>query len=64
MKELIITCDHCGKKLNQTNQTQDYIDTEFNTIDDWFQSDLCSKCYAEISQIIKKFCGKKFYEEK
>ena len=55
MKELIITCDHCGKKLDEM---KDYIDTEFDSIDEWFKADLCSECYTEISNTIKKFCGK------
>lgn len=55
MKELVVTCDHCGKKLNNMN---DYADTEFDTIDNWFTADLCSECYKEISKIIKEFCEK------
>lgn len=55
MKELVTTCDHCGKKLDEM---KDYVDTEFNTIDEWFKVDLCSECYAEISKIIERFCGK------
>lgn len=55
MKEMVYTCDHCGKKINEMN---DYIDTEFDTIDDWFKADLCSECYKEISQTIKQFCGR------
>lgn len=55
MKELVTTCDHCGAKLDEM---KDYVDTEFDTINEWFQADLCSKCYEEISKIIRKFCGK------
>lgn len=55
MKELIINCDHCGIKLDVM---EDYADTEFDCIDEWFQTDLCAKCYTEISQMIKRFCGR------
>ena len=55
MKEFVITCDHCGKKLDEM---KDFIDTEFDTIDEWFKADLCSECHTEISNTIKKFCGK------
>jgi hypothetical protein len=55
MKELVTTCDHCGKKLNEM---KDYVDTEFNAIDEWFKADLCSECYKEISRTIKEFCGR------
>ena len=47
MKELVTTCDHCGKKLNEMH---DYVDTEFDTKDNWLCVDLCSECYAEISK--------------
>lgn len=55
MKELMITCDHCGKELDDMH---DYIDTEFDTKDNWICTDLCSECYAEISKTIREFCGK------
>lgn len=55
MKEMVYTCDHCGKKINEMN---DYIDTEFDTIDDWLKADLCAECYKEISQMIKQFCNR------
>lgn len=55
MKELVTTCDHCGKRLNEMT---DYVDTEFDTIDEWFKADLCSECYTQISKVIRKFCGK------
>ena len=55
MKELVTTCDHCGKKLNEMH---DYVDTEFDTKDNWLCVDLCSECYAEISKTIREFCGK------
>ena len=55
MKELVTTCDHCGKKLDEM---KDYADTEFDVIDEWLKADLCSECYKEISQLIKQFCNK------
>ena len=55
MKEMVYTCDHCRKKINEMN---DYIDTEFDTIDDWLKADLCAECYKEISQMIKQFCNR------
>ena len=55
MRELVITCDHCGKKLDTMT---DYYDTKFDCIDEYFTADLCSECYVEISQTIRNFCGK------
>ena len=55
MKELVVTCDHCGKKLDDM---KDYADIEFDTIDNWFNADLCSECYAEISKTLREFCRK------
>ena len=55
MKELVITCDHCGKKLDEM---KDYPDIEFDTLDEFFKADLCSDCYEEISNTIKQFVKK------
>ena len=55
MKKIVTTCDHCGKELNEMH---DYVDTEFDTLDNFIMADLCAECYMEISQIITKFCGK------
>ena len=54
MKKMVVTCDHCGKELDNI---KDYSDVELDTIDDFFKTDLCSECCMEISRIIKKFCG-------
>lgn len=56
MKELVVTCDHCNKKLNEM---EDYADTEFDCINDWFKVDLCAECYTEISNTIREFCRRK-----
>ena len=61
MREMVITCDHCGKKLDTMI---DYADTEFDSIDEWFKADLCSECYKEISCIIKQFCKRGCQNEK
>lgn len=61
MQEMVYTCDHCGKKLNTMT---DYVDTEFDSIDEWFKADLCSECYKEISYIIKQFCKRGCQNEK
>ena len=55
MKKLVVTCDHCGKKLDDM---KDYPDTEFDTINDWFKADLCAECYTVISDVIKHFVNK------
>ena len=54
MQKIVTTCDHCGKELDEM---KDYVDVEFDALY-WFRTDLCSECYAEISQIIKQFCQK------
>lgn len=59
MRETIFTCDHCGKKLDDM---KDYINTEFDTIDQYLEMDLCRECYAEISDMITQFCRGKINE--
>lgn len=54
MKELVTTCDHCGKKLDDM---KDFPDMEFDT-SKWVTTDLCADCYAELSKIIEQFCNR------
>ena len=61
MKELVTTCDHCGKKMDSMS---DYEDIEYDTLNNWLKVDLCSKCYEEISYIIQEFCSRKHQNEK
>ena len=61
MREMVITCDHCGKKLDTMI---DYADTEFDTFNGYLETDLCSGCYKEISCIIEQFCKKEHQNEK
>lgn len=61
MRKTVITCDHCGKKINEMI---DYPDIEFDVLNESFQADLCSGCYMEIGRIIKQFCKRGCQNEK
>ena len=61
MREMVITCDHCGKKINEM---KDYPDIEFDTLNGCLEADLCSECYKEVSRIIEEFCFKEHQNEK
>ena len=54
MRETKIYCDHCGKVLDDM---KDYTDTEIDAIA-WFKTDLCAGCAGELSNIVRKYCGK------
>lgn len=55
MKETIVTCDHCGKKLNDM---KDYIDLELYGFYEVIDTDLCIVCYEELTNVVKQFCKK------
>lgn len=54
MKELVITCDHCGKRLNNM---VDYNDLDIE-LKEWIDTDLCSNCYEELTKLVKQFTNK------
>lgn len=55
MKETIVTCDHCGKKLDEM---KDYIDLELYDFYKIIDTDLCVACYEELTNVVKQFCKK------
>jgi hypothetical protein len=56
MKKTIITCDHCGKELN--NRTA-YVDLKIDNFDKYMEVDLCEDCFVELSKLVDKFVNKK-----
>lgn len=55
MRITTITCDHCGKELDDL---LDYIDHDVEILQ-WFKVDLCQKCAKELDSYVFNFCGKK-----
>ena len=55
MRRTTITCDHCGKELDEMH---DYVDNEVEILN-WFKTDLCKKCAEELDSYVSIFCGKK-----
>jgi hypothetical protein len=53
-----IICDHCGRELG----TGDYDEYEIETINDYFDADLCVDCKNELAEsmdkLVKEFIGK------
>lgn len=57
MQELVVKCDHCGKKLDLSNQSHDYDGAEIDMGYNWLQCDLCSDCMKELYQYVLKYVG-------
>ncbi len=55
MQKRVYICDHCGKELNEI---QDYTEMEIRDFADYVETDLCSKCYDELNNIVLKYCNK------
>ena len=55
MRRTTITCDHCGKELDEMH---DYVDTEIDLLN-FFHTDLCKKCAETLDSYVFHFCGKK-----
>ena len=55
MRRTTITCDHCGKELDEV---RDYVDTEVEMLN-WFKADLCKNCAETLASYVFNFCGKK-----
>lgn len=52
MKKQICVCDHCGTELNPMNG---YSDLEIDDFDFVKEVDLCTECYQELCDIVRKF---------
>ena len=55
MRRTTITCDHCGKELDEMN---DYVDVEVKILN-WIKVDLCKKCAEKLDSQGFNFRGKK-----
>lgn len=56
MRNTVFTCDHCGKELDEMH---DYTEMEIIDLAYYIETDLCKKCYEELSNIILEYCNKK-----
>ena len=58
MRDVIYTCNHCGKKIPKDEHGQyfGFMDAtiEFPSID-FFDIDLCEDCYQELLNIVDRF---------
>ena len=52
MKKTICVCDHCGAEFNPING---YSDIEINNFDFVKEVDLCTECFNELCEFIRKF---------
>ncbi|MBQ7913761.1 MAG: hypothetical protein IJ308_08515 [Clostridia bacterium] len=54
-----IICDHCGKELDRM---KDYDDISIETMNSFYDTDLCADCRNELSErmdkMVKEFIGK------
>lgn len=57
MQELVVKCDHCGKKLDLSNQSHDYESVEIDFGHNWLQCDLCESCMKEIYNYVSEYVG-------
>ena len=55
MRRTTITCDHCGKELDEMH---DYTDHGVEILQ-LFKADLCKKCAEALDSYVFHFCGKK-----
>lgn len=55
MRTVQITCDHCGKQLDER---EDYTDFEIDAFN-LFSVDLCKECRLEVATMVRSFCGRK-----
>ena len=56
MRKTVLTCDHCGKELDEM---RDYTEIKIDNFIDWFETDLCSECFHELNDIVLQFVNKK-----
>ena len=52
MKKQICVCDHCGAEFNPING---YSDTKLDDLDFYLEVDLCTDCFNELCDMVKKF---------
>lgn len=46
-------CDHCGKTLDSM---ADYNDVEIEAAHNHIRTDLCTKCFEKLNDVIRNFC--------
>lgn len=56
MRKNLYICDHCGKELNEM---RDFTDMKIDTFLDYIETDLCSKCFRELNDMVLQFANKK-----
>ena len=56
MKKLVYFCDHCGKELDEMH---DYTDMHIDNFLDYTDTDLCSKCFHELNDLVLQYINKK-----
>jgi DNA-directed RNA polymerase subunit RPC12/RpoP len=56
MHRIIYTCDHCGKEIDKI---RDYTDMEIRDFADYIETDLCARCYDELSDMVLQYINKK-----
>jgi len=52
MRKTVYMCDHCGAEFNPMNG---YDDIEISDFDFVKKVDLCTECYQELCDIVRKF---------
>jgi hypothetical protein len=56
MKNIIFTCDHCGKEINEMAA---FTDMQIDNFIDYVKVDLCNKCFHELNDIVLQYVNKK-----
>lgn len=55
MEKIIYYCDHCGKELNIK---KDYIDCTIELPDRFVNTDICTKCYGNLKNLMLAYIKK------
>ena len=56
MRKTVFTCDHCGKEIDEM---KDYADMKIDNFINDVETDLCSKCFRELDDIVMQYINKK-----
>lgn len=56
MYKIMYTCDHCGKELDEM---RDYTEMKIDNFIDYIETDLCSKCFRELNEMVLQYVNKK-----
>lgn len=56
MHKIVYICDHCGKEIDEM---KDYTDIRVDDFADFIETDLCSECYDELSNMVLRYCNGK-----